>query len=215
MMRPPPCLTIWRAAAWQQKKTPLRLTRSTRCHSTSGCSRNGAECAMPALANITSRRPSSLTTRSTKSRTWPASPTSMPTARARPPPATISLATASAPATSTSPRATVAPAAADQGVVEAVGDGVTEVRPGARVAAFTVKSYAEYCQAPASMVIPLPDVVSFVDGAAFPIQVLTAYHMLHTADSTGPGRTVLVHSAAGGVGLAAVQLARAAGARVP
>ena len=100
------------------------------------------------------------------------------------------------------------------GVVEAVGDGVTEVRPGARVAAFTVKSYAEYCQAPASMVIPLPDVVRFVDGAAFPIQVLTAYHMLHTADSTGPGRTVLVHSAAGGVGLAAVQLARAAGARV-
>ena len=56
--------------------------------------------------------------------------------------------------------------------------------------------------------------MSFVDGAAFPIQVLTAYHMLHTADSTGPGRTVLVHSAAGGVGLAAVQLAKVAGARV-
>jgi len=100
------------------------------------------------------------------------------------------------------------------GVVEAVGDGVTDVRPGARVAAFTVKSYAEYCQAPASMVVPLPDAVSFVDGAAFPIQVLTAYHLLHTADATGPGRTVLVHSAAGGVGLAAVQLARVAGARV-
>jgi NADPH2:quinone reductase len=88
------------------------------------------------------------------------------------------------------------------GVVEAVGDGVTDFRPGARVAAFTVKSYAEYCQAPASMVVPLPDFVGFVEGAALPIQVLTAYHMLHTADSTGPGRTVLVHSAAGGVGLA-------------
>ena len=100
------------------------------------------------------------------------------------------------------------------GVVEAVGDGVSGIRPGARVAAFTVKSYAEYCQAPESMVIPLPDAVSFVDGAAFPIQVLTAYHMLHTADSVGPGRVVLVHSAAGGVGLAAVQLAKAAGARV-
>ena len=100
------------------------------------------------------------------------------------------------------------------GVVEAVGEGVTDLKVGARVAAFTVKSYAEYCQAPASMVIPLPDSVSFVEGAAFPIQVLTAYHMLHTADSTGPGRTVLVHSAAGGVGLAAVQLAKAAGARV-
>ncbi len=100
------------------------------------------------------------------------------------------------------------------GVVEAIGDGVTAFRPGARVAAFTVKSYAEYCQAPAPMVIPLPDFVSFVDGAAFPIQVLTAYHMLHTADATWPGKTVLVHSAAGGVGLAAVQLAKVAGARV-
>ena len=100
------------------------------------------------------------------------------------------------------------------GVVEAVGDGVTGVRPGARVAAFTVKSYAEYCQAPESMIVPLPDAVSFEQGAAFPIQVLTAYHMLHTADSTGPGRVVLVHSAAGGVGRAAVQLAKAAGARV-
>jgi len=67
---------------------------------------------------------------------------------------------------------------------------------------------------PAFMVIPLPDSVTFVDGAAFLIQVLTAYHLLHTVDSTGPGRSVLVHSAAGGVGLAAVQLARAAGARV-
>lgn len=100
------------------------------------------------------------------------------------------------------------------GVIEAVGEGVTGLRAGQRVAAFTVKSYAEYCQAPASMVIPLPDSVDFVQGAAFPIQVLTAYHMLHTADSTGPGKTVLVHSAAGGVGLAAVQLAKAAGARV-
>jgi NADPH:quinone reductase len=99
------------------------------------------------------------------------------------------------------------------GLVEAVGDGVTGVRPGARVAAFTVKAYAEYCQAPESMVLPLPDSIDFVQGAAFPIQVLTAYHMLHTADTTGPGRTVLVHSAAGGVGLAAVQLAKAAGAR--
>jgi len=100
------------------------------------------------------------------------------------------------------------------GVIEAVGEGVTGLAIGDRVTAFTVKSYAEYCQAPASMVIPLPAAVGFVDGAAFPIQVLTAYHMLHTADTVGPGRTVLVHSAAGGVGLAAVQLARVAGARV-
>ena len=100
------------------------------------------------------------------------------------------------------------------GVVEAVGDGVIGLMPGLRVAAFTVKSYAEYCQAPTPMVIPLPDSVSFVDGAAFPIQVMTAYHLLHTADTTTPGKTVLVHSAAGGVGIVAVQLAKVAGARV-
>src|SRR5437867_1922998 len=100
------------------------------------------------------------------------------------------------------------------GVIEAVGEGVTHLRPGMRVAAFSSKAYAEYCSSPAFMVVPLPDAVSFNDGAAFLIQVLTAYHLLHTVGSTGPGRTVLVHSAAGGVGLAAVQLAKAAGARV-
>src|SRR5215470_3079552 len=90
------------------------------------------------------------------------------------------------------------------GVIEAVGDGVTNVRPGMRVAAFTSRAYAEYCVSPAFMAVPLPDSVSFVDGAAFLIQVLTAYHALHTMDTTAPG----------GVGLAAVQLAKAAGARV-
>jgi NADPH2:quinone reductase len=100
------------------------------------------------------------------------------------------------------------------GVVEAVGDGVTGLAVGSRVAAFTSKTYAEYCLAPASVTLPLPDFISFNDGAAFLIQGLTAYHILHTADTTGPGRTVLVHSAAGGVGLLAVQLAKIAGARV-
>ncbi|HUG37088.1 MAG TPA: quinone oxidoreductase [Candidatus Limnocylindrales bacterium] len=100
------------------------------------------------------------------------------------------------------------------GRIEAVGDGVTGFQPGTRVAAFTIKAYADYCLAPVNMLLPLPDFVNDVDGAAFPIQVLTAYHLLHTADSTGPGKSVLVHSAAGGVGLAAVQLAKVAGARV-
>src|SRR5262249_4474598 len=100
------------------------------------------------------------------------------------------------------------------GVIEAVGDGVTNLPPRLRVAAFTRRGYAGDCAPPAFMAIPLPDSVSFVDGAAFLIQGLTAYHLLHTVDSIGPGRTVLVHAAAGGVGLAAVQLARVAGARV-
>ncbi len=100
------------------------------------------------------------------------------------------------------------------GVIEAVGEGVTNLRPGMRVAAFTSRAYAEYCASPAFMAIPLPDSVSFVDGAAFLIQALTAYHLLYTVDTIRPGRSVLVHAAAGGVGLAAVQLAKAAGARV-
>ena len=99
-------------------------------------------------------------------------------------------------------------------MIEAVGEGVTNLRPGMRVAAFTSRAYAEYCASPAFMAIPLPDSVSFVDGAAFLIQALTAYHLLYTVDTIRPGRSVLVHAAAGGVGLAAVQLAEAAGARV-
>jgi len=100
------------------------------------------------------------------------------------------------------------------GVIEEVGPDVKGLRPGMRVAGFARKSYAEYCLVPAAGVIPIPDDVSFEHGAAFPIQVLTAWHLLHTAYHTGPGTTVVIHSAAGGVGLAAIQIAKAAGARV-
>jgi len=100
------------------------------------------------------------------------------------------------------------------GVVEAVGPGVEHLKPGMRVTAIGTRTYAEYCVASASQVMPLPDFVSFTEGAAFPIQTLTAYHMLHTSHQTTPGQTVLVHSAAGGVGIVAVQIAKAAGARV-
>ncbi|HEY6419115.1 MAG TPA: quinone oxidoreductase [Candidatus Binataceae bacterium] len=100
------------------------------------------------------------------------------------------------------------------GIVDAVGEGVTNVKAGMRVAALGSKAYAEYALAPAAQVIPLPDSISFEQGAAFPVQVLTAWHMLHTAHRTTPGQTVLTHSAAGGVGIVAIQIAKAAGARV-
>ena len=100
------------------------------------------------------------------------------------------------------------------GEIEAVGDGVSGLKPGMRVAALGAKTYAEYALAPAAQVIPLPEFVSFEQGAAFPVQTLTAWHMLHTSHRTGPGQTVIVHSAAGGVGIVAVQIAKAAGARV-
>jgi NADPH2:quinone reductase len=100
------------------------------------------------------------------------------------------------------------------GEIEAVGAGVPNLKPGQRVCALGRAMYAEYALAPAMQVVPIPDSMSFEHGAAFPVQVLTAWHMLHTAHKTGPGQTVLVHSAAGGVGIVAVQIAKAAGARV-
>lgn len=100
------------------------------------------------------------------------------------------------------------------GVIEAVGPEVTGLKPGMRVAGLGLKAYAEYSLYYANQIIPLPDFVSFEEGAAFPIQTLTAWFMLHTCHQTAPGQTVLVHSAAGGVGIAAMQIAKAAGARV-
>jgi len=100
------------------------------------------------------------------------------------------------------------------GEIDSVGAGVPNLKPGMRVAGIGSRAYAEYAVIPANQVIPLPDSLSFDEGAAFPIQVLTAWHMLHTAHQTTPGQTVVVHSAAGGVGIVAVQIAKAAGARV-
>ncbi|HLI81054.1 MAG TPA: quinone oxidoreductase, partial [Candidatus Binataceae bacterium] len=100
------------------------------------------------------------------------------------------------------------------GVIEKVGEGVNGLSVGQRVAAIGAKAYSEYMVARASQVIPIPDHVSFDEGAAFPIQVLTAWHIIHTSHHTGPGMTVVVHSAAGGVGIVAVQIAKAAGAHV-
>jgi NADPH2:quinone reductase len=100
------------------------------------------------------------------------------------------------------------------GVVEAVAPDVTSIKPGARVAYIGMGAYAEYTRIRQSRAIPLPDVMDFEQGAAFPIAVLTAWHLLHSCHHTAPGETVIVHSAAGGVGIAAVQIAKAAGARV-
>ena len=100
------------------------------------------------------------------------------------------------------------------GVIEAIGPSVEHLKVGMRVAAIGTKTYAEYSLVKAAQAIPLPSMMSFEKGAAFPIQALTAYHLVQTAHHTTAGQTVLVHSAAGGVGGLAVQVAKAAGARV-
>lgn len=100
------------------------------------------------------------------------------------------------------------------GVVDAVAPDVQGIAPGTRVAYIGMGAYAEYTRIRRSRAIPLPGFMDFEQGAAFPIAVLTAWHLLHSCHQTAPGETVIVHSAAGGVGIAAVQIAKAAGARV-
>ncbi|WP_224245103.1 quinone oxidoreductase family protein [Hyalangium gracile] len=100
------------------------------------------------------------------------------------------------------------------GVVSAVGPGVDPALVGRRAVTLTTGSYAELVKAPASSLVALPDNVSFETAAAVPVQGLTAYHLLRTVGQVREGQSVLVHAAAGGVGVLAVQLAKAAGARV-
>ena len=100
------------------------------------------------------------------------------------------------------------------GVIDAVASDVQGLTPGMRVAYIGMGAYAEYTRIRQSRAIPLPGFMDFEQGAAFPIAVLTAWHLLHSCHQTMPGQTVIVHSAAGGVGIAAVQIAKAAGARV-
>lgn len=85
---------------------------------------------------------------------------------------------------------------------------------GRRVAFLASGSAAESCQVELARTIALPPAMSFLDGAAFPVQALTAWHLLHTVARLRAEETVCVTAAAGGVGLLAVQLARLAGARV-
>jgi NADPH2:quinone reductase len=92
------------------------------------------------------------------------------------------------------------------GVVEQVGRDVTVVKPGDRVAyTGAIGSYAEFNVVQADRLIPLPADVSFEQGAAFPLQGMTAHYLLHEYYRVKPGDTVLVHAAAGGVGLLLVQ----------
>jgi NADPH:quinone reductase len=101
------------------------------------------------------------------------------------------------------------------GIVTAVGADVEDVRLGDRVAALVASGgYAEKCVAPSRLLIALPPAMDFATAAAFPIQALTAYHMLFTVFGVGRGDMVLVHAIGGGVGLFCTQLAVGAGARV-
>lgn len=99
------------------------------------------------------------------------------------------------------------------GVIEAVGDGVTHLRPGDR-AAYAANPPGAYTEArvmPAAQVCPLPDAVSFDDGAAMMLKGMTVQYLFRRTTPLKAGDTVLFHAAAGGVGLIACQWARAEG----
>ena len=101
------------------------------------------------------------------------------------------------------------------GVVDEVGEGVKEVKKGDRVAyAMILGSYAEYAIVPASKLAPLPANVDAKSAAALMLQGMTAHYLTHSTYDLKKGETVLVHAAAGGVGLLLTQIAKLRGANV-
>jgi NADPH2:quinone reductase len=101
------------------------------------------------------------------------------------------------------------------GVVKEVGAGVSGVRPGDRVIAFTTYgAFAEEVKTEAARLLPLPEKMDFVTGAAFLLTYATSDHALRDRGALKAGETLLVLGAAGGVGLAAIEIGKALGARV-
>jgi NADPH2:quinone reductase len=108
-----------------------------------------------------------------------------------------------------------APGSEVAGIVRAVGPEVGHVQPGDRVCA-TIGwgGYATLAVAPAASVVKMPDAMPFEHGAALGVVYQTSYVGLVYRADVQPGEVLLVHAAAGGVGLAAVQIGKALGARV-
>jgi NADPH2:quinone reductase len=102
------------------------------------------------------------------------------------------------------------------GRIAEVGPGVTGWRVGDRVSAFceNAGAFADFAVAPADRLIPVPDAMGFDVAAAYALQALTAWHLLHNVSVTKPGDVILLHAIGGGVGLLATQIAVAAGATV-
>lgn len=101
------------------------------------------------------------------------------------------------------------------GVVEAIGEAVTRFAPGDRVIAKPGGgAFADKCLADEALCTPLPEVMSFEQGAGFTVAYATSYHALRQGTELRAGETLLVLGAAGGVGITAVEIGHALGARV-
>src|SRR5215217_68850 len=100
------------------------------------------------------------------------------------------------------------------GTIEALGDGVTGLTVGDRVMAHALGGFQELALADARAVVNIPEAMSFAQAAGFRINYITALHGLRDRADLQPGERVLVFGAAGGVGVAAIQVAKAMGATV-
>jgi len=101
------------------------------------------------------------------------------------------------------------------GIVKEVGEGVQQFRPGDKVMAFTTYgAFAEEVKTEATRLLPIPQGMSFTEAAAFTLTYGTTDHALRDRGALAPGETLLVLGAAGGVGLAAIEIGKALGARV-
>jgi len=101
------------------------------------------------------------------------------------------------------------------GVVKELGEGVTSAKVGDRVIAFaTYGAFAEECLVAAARLVPIPAGMDFVTAASFLLTYGTSHHALRNRAQTKPGETLLVLGAAGGVGIAAIEIGKALGLRV-
>ena len=100
------------------------------------------------------------------------------------------------------------------GEITAVGKNVTDWKVGDQVLAVTPSCFGSYVTVPSARIMPRPRNVDVNEAATLPIAFLTAYYALHTLGQIAEGERVLIHAATGGVGLAAIQLARHAGAEI-
>jgi NADPH:quinone reductase len=107
------------------------------------------------------------------------------------------------------------PGAELAGIVKSTGEGVREVKPGERVIGFAAYGgFAEQCIVPAARLVPMPSGMDFRTAAAFLLTYGTSHHALRNRAATTPGETLLVLGAAGGVGLAAIEVGKVLGLRV-
>ena len=100
------------------------------------------------------------------------------------------------------------------GEIVAVGEGVENLKIGEPVIALAPGSFSQYVTVSSTLVAPKPDFLTFEQAAAIPVNFLTAYYALHHLAKIAPGDKILIHAAAGGTGMAAVQIAQQAGAEV-